>query len=100
MIPDFGKKCQKILDKCLENYNLDARDYHKDVYLEKQAELNEELLNKFYAIFQKQSDQIKNSHLKNLADNLEDARTLDISSLPGILGDLEATKKEFVVDLK
>jgi len=31
---------------------------------------------------------------------LEDARTLEISNLPGVLGDLEVTKKEFEVDLK
>lgn len=38
--------------------------------------------------------------MKTLADNLEDARTLDISNLPGILGDLEVIKKEFAIDLK
>lgn len=32
-------------------YDKDARDYHAEVYKEKEKELKDELINKFYTLF-------------------------------------------------
>lgn len=50
-VEGFGNKCRAIVEKALEIYIKDARDYHKNVFLEKKKELEDELTSRFFTFF-------------------------------------------------
>ncbi|CAD8095939.1 unnamed protein product [Paramecium sonneborni] len=94
-VDNFGQECQTILNKARKIYDKDARDYHIEVYKEKEKELKDELINRFYTFFQKQTEQLKHYYMELLAENLEQLKKESIYNLPDKLNELDLLKLQF-----
>ncbi|CAD8096292.1 unnamed protein product [Paramecium sonneborni] len=94
-VDHFGQECQTIMNLAKKIYDKDARDYHIEVYKEKEKELKDELINKFFSFFQKQTEQLKQYYMEQLTDNLEKLKKESIYDLPDRLNELDLLKVEF-----
>ncbi|CAD8066532.1 unnamed protein product [Paramecium primaurelia] len=94
-VDNFAKECQTIMNIATKIYDKDARDYHIEVYKEKEKELKDELINRFYTYFQKQIEQLKQYYMNMLSENLETLKRESIYNLPDKLNELDMLKLQF-----
>ncbi|CAD8195042.1 unnamed protein product [Paramecium octaurelia] len=94
-VDNFAQECQSILSLASKLYDKDARDYHIEVYKEKEKELKDELINRFFTYFQKQTEQLKQHYMNVLTENLETLKRESIYNLPDRLNELDLLKVQF-----
>ncbi|CAD8200944.1 unnamed protein product [Paramecium octaurelia] len=94
-VDDFGQQCLLILGVAKQIYDKDARDYHFDVYKEKEKELMDELMNKFYTYFQIYTESLKQHYMNRLSENLEILKGENIYDLPDKLFEVDLLKRDF-----
>ncbi|CAK89528.1 unnamed protein product (macronuclear) [Paramecium tetraurelia] len=95
LVDNFAQECQTIMNLAFKLYDKDARDYHIEVYKEKEKELKDELVNRFYTYFQKQTEQLKQHYMNTLTENLETLKRESIYNLPDKLNELDLFKLQF-----
>ncbi|CAK59029.1 unnamed protein product (macronuclear) [Paramecium tetraurelia] len=94
-VENFGQQCLSILGVAQKIYDKDAKDYHADVYKEKEKELRDELMNKFYTYFQRQTESLKQHYMNRLSENLETLKRESIYDLPDKLNEVDLLKVNF-----
>ncbi|KAM3131180.1 hypothetical protein pb186bvf_016760 [Paramecium bursaria] len=101
LVDGYGQKAKALLEKGKDNYYKDAKDYQKNVVQEKLDELEGELMNKFYQLYQQQVENLKHFYLTKLQDDfVEIKRIQDVHELPVIIDGLREQMQQFDQSIK